>query len=198
MLYDRFRRWGLAERRVNKRRPSSPLNTPNDEAQLCDVLSRIGNYLDDLLDKNVRQLCASQDGVDMQRLVANAHLAVTSQVYDTRAVWEELLGLLPPVQQKMLLYRRATPNLHPRVLTALFRLLVKGRAAIESRANTHRETSALAVVKGMFQKASLALQPEHPVRLLCSLSADTTSTLAFLEKFISGSYNIDCTTNWSI
>ena len=105
-------------------------------------------------------------------------------MYDAHAVWTELRNLYPPVEREMLSLYSSTENMHPRVLTALLRLSIEGRAGTESRATSQFESDALAVVRCMFSKASRVLKQEHPVRLLCSLPADVNHTPAFLDRFL--------------
>ena len=76
--HDPLRATSHAELESPKSQPSRPPNTPVEDYQLCAAFSGIGTFLDSLTAKDLRRSSASHIGIEMQRLVANAHLAVTS------------------------------------------------------------------------------------------------------------------------
>ncbi|KAK5720943.1 hypothetical protein LTR15_006905 [Elasticomyces elasticus] len=149
------------------------LNTPANIYDFHHALISVGAYLDVLTTLDHSTWAVADQGTALQRLVASAHMALTTQQYDAKAIWVELSTLEP--RAKSIISTLQNPAMHPRVLTALLRLLVDHSSA------TAPERAALKAIRRMFYNASRALPSSHPVPLLCSLSLDDTSSSVLLQ-----------------
>jgi hypothetical protein len=115
----------------------------------------------------------------VQKLAADAHMAISSQRYDAHKIWQELGDLYNPVLEVMpKLQADNLLTLHPRTLTALLRLAVDGTQI--PNAMELWESRTLGVIKDMFFLASkLSLPSFHPVVLLLGNTPDKSVELLF-------------------
>lgn len=110
---------------------------------------------------------------ELQKLVAQAHMCISSQSYDSHHIWRELkslsnplLAIIPSLGESHLL------TMHPRSLTALSRVLVDSVSFDEGGSKT------LENVKYMFWVMfGQLLQASHPLRLLCSVPKKQSTEL---------------------
>lgn len=165
--------------------------TPNiakEDLPIRITVKAASNFYNLLLEERSAQRDALQPGpaLEVQSLAANAKLAIAAQAYDSRAIWKELSELQHSVTKVM-------PALsgrvfHPRVLTALLRLLVDGVSvpgAVSGFARSAEESKTLAVVKLMFLKvARQYLGDRHPVTLLCAAPVSGTQSIELLRSLV--------------
>ena len=171
MLRDRFREWHFPLKYNRARRDqrsalvSSAFPIASEERHLTATLSVVGSFLDELSSTGSWSHSSASQGLEIQRLAASAHMAISTYSSNCPARYAELVDLGDQTADAMFRCRNAT-TMHPRVLTALQRLLIDNR-------ENGVESDALALVKKMFQVlADRQLPKQHPVRLLCHMKKD--------------------------
>lgn len=181
MLYYRFSEWNFPPKykrlAVSNDRthldlplvPTRALDLYGGSGKLHAALASVGNYLDDICEVKFWCLPGSTTWIEIQWLISSTHMAVNSVVqhHDVHAAWTELRAMESRVEQIMLSLCNSV--MHPRVLSALFRLLVNGSSCSDLQVRT------LSVVRAMFAKVSKVLPANHPVRMLCGLPNDIPS-----------------------
>jgi hypothetical protein len=158
------------------RSPAAPLRTPGADYGLHVTMSSIGHYLDGLVTSSPLAWANAKHATELQKLVSNAHMAVMSQQYDTSAIWTELFALKARAETAIMSFQDGI--MHPRVLTALLRLIVEGDTASEI------ERQALAAVRMMVAVACEALPVRHPLRLLLGMTPAKATDSDVLKGFM--------------
>jgi hypothetical protein len=146
-------------------RPNRTPDTPREDCHLQMTLREVAGYIDRIVEADSWILRYEGPAFDLQKLAANAHMAISSQTYDCHHIWRELDQLRAPVCE--LMPRFGENNLltmHPRALTVLLRLLVNSVSFGQWGSQT------LENVKYMFWiVANQTLRATHPIRLLCAM-----------------------------
>lgn len=179
MLYYRFSEWNFPPKYrraiVSKRRtsrilpfvPTRALDLYGSSEKLHTALASVGHYLDDICDVKFWRLPGSNNWIDIQWLISSTHMAVNSVAkhHDVHAAWTGFRALESKVERIMMSLCHII--MHPRVLSALLRLLIDGLSVSELQVRT------ITVVRSMFAKISKFLPENHPVRMLCSLQSES-------------------------
>lgn len=153
--------------------PSRALDIPFEEQHLHKTLTGIHHFLDNLVDECTWSIAVAQPALELQKLAADAHMAIASHSYNPEVMWAELGSLYSPLSAIMPMFHATF--LHPRVFTVLLRLLVNGIS------RPMYESTTLEAVRFMFYLVSCqTLQPLHPIRLLCGMPSDEQQTTKLL------------------
>jgi hypothetical protein len=155
--------------------PSRTPDTPQEDWHLQKTLKEIEGYLDRIVEQGSWIYRHEEPAFALQKLAANAHLAISSQSYDCHAIWKELDELYSPVCKTMPRFdENNLLTMHPRALVVLLRLLV------DSLSIDIWASQTLEHVKYMFWiVTSQTLPARHPVRLLCGMPKRNTKQLLF-------------------
>lgn len=133
---------------------------------LVDKVQRDGFHLNDL---------DQEQAFEVQRLAANAHQAVASQMYASHQAFADLQNvgsraahILPALDMN---------SMHPRVLTVLLRLVVESMYGCIGDLKEQQEVDILRTVKALLKQISTTkLSSDHPVSLLCAIPNDQNQT----------------------
>ena len=156
-------------------RPGRTPNTPREDCHLQMTLNEVAGYIDRIVEADLWILRYEEPAFELQKLAANAHMAISSQTYDCHHIWRELDQLYAPVCNLMPKFgENNLLAMHPRTLTVLLRLLVNSVSFEQGGSQT------LENVKYMFWiVANQTLQVAHPIRLLCGMPKRNTTELLF-------------------
>lgn len=160
--------------------PMQKLDIAHGDRTLIKSLRAMQDYYGNLVDKIQRNgfLLGDLDqeqAFEIQRLAANAHQAVGSQVYashqtfaDLQAVGAKAAEVLPALSMN---------SMHPRVLTVLLRLVVESTHGCIGNLKDQQEVDILRTIKALFKQISTTkLSGDHPVLLLCAMPNDQNQT----------------------
>lgn len=160
--------------------PMQKLDIAHGDRTLIKSLRAMQDYYGNLVDKIQRNgfLLGDLDreqAYEIQRLAANAHQAVGSQVYashqtfaDLQAVGAKAAEVLPALSMN---------SMHPRVLTVLLRLVVESTHGCIGNLKDQQEVDILRTIKALFKQISTTkLSGDHPVLLLCAMPNDQNQT----------------------
>jgi hypothetical protein len=155
--------------------PSRAPDTPQEDWHLQRTLKEVAGYLDRIVEEGTWAQRNEEPTFELQKLAANAHMAISSQSYDCHHIWRELGLLYSPVRHVMPMFdENNLLTMHPRALIVLLRLLV------DSLSIGHWGSQTLEQVRGMFWfVTSQTLRAAHPLRLICGMPKRKSTELLF-------------------
>ena len=155
--------------------PSRTPDTPREEWHLQRTLKEVAGYLDRIVEEGSWMQRDEEPTFELQKLAANAHMAISSQRYDCHHIWKELGLLYSPVCHVMPAFgENNLLTMHPRALVVLLRLLVN------SLDIGHWGSQTLQKVRRMFWLVTIqTLTADHPLRLLCGMPKSRATDLLF-------------------
>lgn len=150
-------------------------DTPQEDWHLQMTLKEVAGYLDRIVEEGTWAQRNEEPTFELQKLAANAHMAISSQSYDCHHIWRELGLLYSPVCHVMPKFdENNLLTMHPRALIVLLRLLV------DSLSTGLWGSQTLEQVRGMFWfVTSQTLRAAHPLRLLCGMPKRKATELLF-------------------